>query len=171
MDVDLARGWLIKASLVATGAAFVFFLVAPAVGYPLTWNQSMRVFEIVLPVFLSYLGTATHFLFHSNNRRDKPVTVNPSSISLLGLLVRGPIIVFGVASIAIIFAFGFSNRASSPERGTGMSPDMLTWSFTAALGLLTVTTNVVVAYLFSATRKAGGRQPRNSSRVSGAPET
>jgi hypothetical protein len=146
MKIDKARRFLVIASLFFTGGTFVFFLVAPAVGYPLTWDQSSRVFEIILPVFLGYLGSATHFLFHGGQ--------NPRSIELkdesgmLGLLIQGPLWVFGIATVALIFAFGYTNRGSAPS-GSGMSVDALAGSFTAVIGLLAVTTNVAVSYLFS----------------------
>src|SRR5262249_1105999 len=124
----------------------IFFLVAPAVGYPLTWDQSSRVFEIILPVFLGYLGSATHFLFRGRPNL-KPIELQDDS-GMLGLLIRGPLLVFGIAAVAIVFAFGYANRASAPG-GYGMSVDALAGSFTAVIGLLAVTTNVAVSYLFS----------------------
>jgi hypothetical protein len=137
---------LVVASLFFTGTVFVFFLVAPATGYPLTWDQAARVFEIILPVFLGYLGSATQFLFRGGQNR-KSLKLKDES-GMLGLLIRGPLVVFGVAALAIVFAFGFSNRANAPA-GSGMTVDVLAGSFTAILGLLAVTTNVAVSYLFS----------------------
>ena len=146
MTVDGARRWIIIASLFVTGTAFVFFLVAPAIGYPLTWEQGVRLFEIILPVFLAYLGSATHFLFHARMHQRQDHLENAGQF--LGLLVKGPILVFGIATIALLFAFGYSNRSSAPA-GEGMTIDMLSSSFTAALGILAVTTNVAVSYLFA----------------------
>jgi hypothetical protein len=146
VTIDQARRFLVIASLFFTGAVFVFFLVAPAVGYPLTWDQSSRIFEIILPVFLGYLGSATHFLFRGG-QNPKPIELKDDS-GMLGLLIRGPLWVFGIAAIAIVFAFGFTNRAAAPS-GSGMSVDALAGSFTAVIGLLAVTTNVAVSYLFS----------------------
>jgi hypothetical protein len=146
MTVDQARRWIVTASLLATGATFVFFAVAPVAGYPLTWDQGKRVFEIVLPVFLGYLGSATHFLFH-RRRSHNDVTLDDRS-GLVGLLVRGPLAIFGLAVVAVLFAFGLGNRLSAPP-GSGMSLDTLAWLLTGLTGLLAVTTNVAVAYLFS----------------------
>ena len=152
MTVDGARKWIIATSLVATGLVFVFFLVAPPLGFPLEWDQAQRVIEILLPVFLGYLGTATHFLFHSNKPEVQPAVEFQNS--LLGLLIRGPIIVFAIACSAVLFAFGYANR-SSASAGSGMSIDQLAWAFTAALGILAVTSSVAVSYLFSLGEKAG----------------
>ena len=77
---------------------------------------------------------------------------------MLGLLVRGPLWVFGIAAIAIVFAFGFTNRAGAAA-GSGMSVDALAGSFTAVIGLLAVTTNVAVSHLFSLGEQPKGDQP------------
>jgi hypothetical protein len=63
MTTDEARRWIVLASLTITGAVFVFFLLAPVSGYPLEIAQAQGIFQIVLPVFLGYLGSATHFVF------------------------------------------------------------------------------------------------------------
>ncbi len=151
MTVDAARKWIISTSLIATGLVFVFFLAAPPLGFPLEWDQTQRVIEILLPVFLGYLGTATHFLFHSSKTQGQPALEYQNS--LLGLLIKGPIVVFATACVAILFSFGYSNRSNAPS-GSGMSIDQLAWAFTAALGILAVTSSVAVSYLFSLGEKA-----------------
>jgi hypothetical protein len=83
MTVDGARRWIIITSLVVTGLAFAFLVAAPPLGYPLGWDQSQRIIEILLPVFLGYLGTATHFVFHTGNQ-DKQLHLG-SRAPLLGL--------------------------------------------------------------------------------------
>ena len=95
-------------------------------------------------MFLAYLGTASYFIFSKN--RDEQI--EHSKGELFSLLVKGPIWVFSLAAIGAIFAFGFSNRPSA-ETGSGMSVDLLSGSISGILGLLAVTTNVIVAYLFS----------------------
>jgi hypothetical protein len=40
MDVNGARMWLIKSSLLATACVFVFLLVAPLLSYPLDWERT-----------------------------------------------------------------------------------------------------------------------------------
>jgi hypothetical protein len=146
MDTETGRNWITTASLALTAAHFMFFIIAPVVGYPLTFVQAMRLLEIVLPVFLGYLGSAAYFLFSAGHASSPSARV---SSQLLGLLVRGPVIVFGLASLSVIVAFGVSNSRYA-SRGSGMSIDMFAAAITGALGLLTVTTNVVVSYLFSA---------------------
>jgi hypothetical protein len=151
MTIEGARKWIIVTSLAVTSAVFVFFFLAPQFGYPLVWEQSERIIEIVLPVFLGYMGTATHFLFHQN-RSQMQIDLGANA-SLLGLIVRGPIIVFALACGAILFAFGYSNRLAAPQ-DSGMSIDQLSWAVAAALGLLSGTTSVAVSYLFSLGEKA-----------------
>ena len=67
---------------------------------------------------------------------------------MLELLVKGPVIVFCLMLVTVVVAFGYSNRLSAPP-GDGMNVDLLSNTVTAALGLLAVTTNVIIAYLFA----------------------
>jgi hypothetical protein len=128
--------------LTATAATFLLFVIGPAVGLPLKWDQALRLTEIVVPVFLSYMGSMTLFLF----RRDQIAQNVPQANSLLPLLVKGPVIVFAVCIVAILVGFALSNR-SSASVGTGMSVDQLAAAISAALGILTVTTSSVISYL------------------------
>jgi hypothetical protein len=61
--LDEERRWLILASLGSTFAVFLFFLVAPALHYPLEFSESLRIAQIIAPVFMAYLGTAAQFVF------------------------------------------------------------------------------------------------------------
>jgi len=146
MTKQAARIWLIKASLSITGVTFVFFLLSPALGYPLSFEQSIRLLEIVTPVFLGYLGSATTFLFGKETQMSDVTIRGPKE--LLQLLVKGPVYVFGIATLAAMVAFGYSNRTDALS-GSGMSVDLLAGGISAALGLLAVTTNIIVSYLFS----------------------
>jgi len=148
MTADEARRWLIKATLLLTGATFVFLLMAPVVGYRLAWKDAIRVFEIVLPVFLGYLGTAAQFVFQNMAGKENSGIAATQTNPFLSLLVRGPIWLFGLVIATALVAFGVSNSASAAA-GTGMSADALAGVITAALGLLNVTTQVAVSYLFS----------------------
>jgi hypothetical protein len=150
MVADEARKWLLTASLVMTAGVFVFFLVAPAVGYPLTFGQARGFLEIIIPVFLGYLGSGSHFIFTNRSQRSSP-KIDVSS-ELAALMIRGPVIVFAVMCVCAIAVFGFSNRIEAPI-GSGMSIDMLAGFLSAALGLLAVTTNVAISYLFATGEK------------------
>ena len=71
MGKEAARVWLVKASLIVTTLTFVFFIVAPAFNFPLSFGEAIRLLEIVAPVFLGYLGSATQFLFLKDRRAGK----------------------------------------------------------------------------------------------------
>jgi hypothetical protein len=98
--------------------------------------------EIVSPVFLGYLGSATTFLF-SRKQNDTEVVIK-GSMELFSLLVKGPVYSFALILLFVIFAFGYSNRIGAPP-GIGMNVDLLAGAISATLGLLAVTTNIVVS--------------------------
>jgi hypothetical protein len=143
MTAKAARLWLVNVSLVVIGAEFVFFLLGPLLGYPLTFAQSLRLLEIITPTFFGYLGSAAHFLFKS----DPLAKMRPGSSGLLGVLVRGPVILFVLITGVTLVAFGVSNRVTA-SAGSGMDIDTLALCFASALSLLAVTTTVLVGYLF-----------------------
>lgn len=143
MNETDARTWLIKASLGITTADILFFLLAPLIGYPLEWPEAFRLMEIVFPVFLGYLGSATYFVFGETKGTRSVAKVARKQ---LGVMVRGPIIAWIVIDVAAIAAFGLSNRHSS--RTTPMSLELFARILTGTLALLAVTTNIAVSYLF-----------------------
>jgi hypothetical protein len=143
--ITQARRWLIIASLLTTAANLLFFILAPSFGYPLDYPQNLRVMQLGLPVVLGYLGSMTTFFFQPPQK----VSISPQALPFLNLMVKGPVIIFALASTAAIVAFGYANRISAPP-GLGMSVDILSLTITACLGLLTVTTNAMVAFLFNA---------------------
>lgn len=148
MSPDQARSWIIKMSLAATGATFVFLIIGPVAGYPLSYDQVPRMLEIILPVFLGYVGTATHFFFHTQGAANPPVVPQ----TLLALLIKGPVYVFALGTIVLFVAFGLANRQLAPD-GSGMSIDQLSGFLTALFGLLAVSTSVAVSYLFALKKK------------------
>lgn len=143
MSIDAARQWLIIASIAVTGAELIFFLIAPATGFPLSFPKNLDILQTILPVFLGYLGAAAHFIFKN------PVPSVAAESQFLGLMVKGPIIVYALAVIAALAAFGYSNRTGAVI-GSGMSVDNLTTALAITLGLLTASTSVIVSYLFVA---------------------
>jgi hypothetical protein len=153
MSAYQTRKWLIVASLAMAALSFCFFTLAPVVGYPLRYSQAQSVLQIVLPVFLGYLGAASQFVFQRSPPPDDAVGTHP----LTGLLVKGPMAVFSLMMVVLIVAFGYSNRMAAPP-GDGMSAEQLSAGVTAAMGLLAVTTNVIVAYLFSVEKKPRGKR-------------
>jgi hypothetical protein len=157
MTILDAQKFIISCSLAATCVLLMFYGLAPALGYPLEYDQAVRLIQINVPVFLGYTGSATQFLFTGNTKRA--TLVDPALAPLLSLLTRGPLIIFALVNIGVLLAFGWTNRAAAPPGG-GMSVDTLSILLTAALSILTVTTGVIVSYLFSAEKK--GEAPRRN---------
>ena len=158
MTIDLARKWLIVSSLSITGVQIVFLLIAPVLGYPLEYPKNLDLLQIVSPVFLGYLGSASHFIFQ-NPAPDVPV-----QNKFLGLLVRGPIAIYVLAVSGSFIAFGYANRASvEPGKGPAMSISNLATALSLCLGVLAVTIGIISSYLFVAPKNnqpPGGSDPQ-----------
>jgi hypothetical protein len=151
MTVDAARRWLIISSLMITGTQIVFLLVAPVIGYPLVYPKNLDLLQIISPVFLGYLGSAAHFIFQN------PAPEVPVQNKFLGLLVRGPLIIYVLAVSGSLAAFGYANRASvEPGTGPTMSVSNLATALSVSLGVLAVTTGVINSYLFVAPKEFSG---------------
>lgn len=145
MNPDNARKWLVTASLIITGLLFLFFILAPAFHYPLQFKQARTLLEVLLPVFLGYLGSAAHFIFRVEGAPQ--VVRSVDSPALLTLLLKGPVVLFTIAVTAALVAFGVTNRPGLND-GNAMSVQDLSGIVSLSLGLLTVTTSVLSAYLF-----------------------
>jgi len=149
MNIVEARKWLIVASLSITGFQMVFLFIAPTLGFPISYPKNLDLLQIVSPVFLGYLGAASHFIF----KKDQVSTSVDNEY--LGLLVKGPVLIYCVAIIAAFAAFAafaYSNRLDA-EIGTGMSIENLGNAVSISLGLLAVTTSIITSYLFSVEAK------------------
>jgi hypothetical protein len=144
VDANAARKWLIVASLGILVATFAFLLIAP-LAFPLNFSQAQRLMEILLPVFLGYLGSAAQFVFGPG--LELPRVIPESRRPFVALLIRGPLMLFAFMSVVLLGVFGYTNRATAPL--TGMSFDMLATLFSLLLSMLAATTNVAVTYLFS----------------------
>src|SRR4051794_24139853 len=120
MTAEEARLWIIKASLIIHACAFVFFALAPALGYPLYYPDAINILKIILPIFASYVGAATLFLI-SGQQAEAASTETRSH--MLGVLVRWPISIFGIGLLAILISFPLSQRAEFTDNG--MTPNTL----------------------------------------------
>jgi len=152
MTADQGRKWLILSSLIITGIQVIFLFVAPALGYPLTYPKNLYLLQIVTPVFLGYLGSAAHFVFTAP---PPEVTVNNQ---FLGPLVKGPITIYACAMVAAFGTFGYSNR-EGVQIGSAMTVDNLATAISISLGILAVTTGVIISYLFT------GKPPENKEPI------
>jgi len=115
--------------------------VCPIIGFPLQYPKNLELLQLISPVFLGYLGAASHFIFQN------PVPEVPVVPQFLGLLVKGPIIIYTAVVFGAFAAFAYSNRVGAPI-GSGMSAENLSTAISIALGLLAVTTGVISSYLF-----------------------
>lgn len=154
MKTDEARRWIILSSLIATGVQIVFLFIAPAIGVPLEYPKNLDLLQIVLPIFLGYLGSAAHFVFMTP---PPAVTVNNQ---FLGLLVKGPVIIYACALVAAFGAFWYSNREGAPIGGN-MSVDHLANAMSISLGVLAASTGIIVSYLFVVNQNA--RTPNSNN--------
>jgi hypothetical protein len=157
-----AQKLIILSSLGAICLLLLFYILSPVLGYPLEYDQAIRLIQINVPVFLGYIGSATQFLFTGDTARA--TLIDPRLAPLLKLLVPGPLVVFAIVNVAVLFAFGWTNRAAAPA-GVGMTVDTLSIFLTTALGILTVSTGVIVSYLFS-TAERGGSASSTDAKIS-----
>jgi len=144
VDLDAERIWVVKASLLLAGATFAFFVAAPGLlKYPLDFDQSIRILQIVLPVFVGYLGLATAFVFQNTVRSTNVY----SNSSLIRLLLRGPIYVYSLGIVVVISVFWQTNLPGGAP-ASGMTIDQLAWLVSALVGLLAATTGLIVTKIF-----------------------
>src|SRR5712691_4390032 len=106
------RIWIVKASLGVTAAVLLFFISAPGLlGFPLDYDQSIRITQIITPVFVGYIGLATAFLFGvPNEKLELPV----QDQALMRLLLRGPVYMMGGGLIVVVATFWYTNRRGGP---------------------------------------------------------
>lgn len=142
MRLSDARRFLILWGLIITGAQMSFLMVAPSLGFPLGYPKNLDLLQIISPVFLGYLGAASHFIFQPE---EPEVSVRNQ---YLELLLKGPIFIYFIAVAAAFVAFGYSNRVGATI-GEGMSVENLSTALTICLGLLAVTTGILSSYLFA----------------------
>ncbi|MET3133447.1 hypothetical protein AAKU55_003737 [Oxalobacteraceae bacterium GrIS 1.11] len=152
MSIDQARKLLILASLAITGCQMLFLLLAPVFGFPLPYPRNLDLLQLVSPVFLGYLGAASHFVF------QVPAPAMPVQNQYLGILLIGPLTLYVIAASASLVAFGYSNRTGASV-GHGMSVDNLATALSLCLGLLAATTGVLSSYLFMAASRQQGTRP------------
>jgi hypothetical protein len=156
LSVPQARVAIVAFSLGITGVLLCFLILAPTIGIPFNpgRNENLMLVQIVIPVFLGYLGSASHFVFRSRAAPE----VGIADESLLGLLVYGSFGLYVLANVSLFTAFFLNNRSE----GVGMSIDELSKWFTLILGVLTCTVSVITSYIFSTTKpQAASRKAAN----------
>lgn len=150
MTIQRMRGLVVWSSILIVGLTVFFFILAPAFGYRLEYADVWPLAKPILPVFLGFLGIAVQFIGQdSPGGRGRARRAPP----LLLPLVAGPIGIYLLGFIALVVAYGVTNRADAPL-GEGMSKEDLSTWITVLLGILAATTNAAVAILFRTETKA-----------------
>jgi membrane protease YdiL (CAAX protease family) len=144
MTFDTARMRVISLSLLITGILLPFFFAAPTLDYPLSDAQAQQILSAVLPVFLGYVGAAVAYVFKP---RPEPDLATARADPLLSVIVNGAFLAFGIGFVVLLFAFGFSNRASQPP-GAGMPFADFSKGVTGLLGLMTASIGAAIVHLF-----------------------
>jgi hypothetical protein len=156
MNPAEARLWIVKASLVAYGLSFVFFVLAPALGYPMTYPDAINIVKIIVPVFAGYVGAAAVFV-----GTDSVVETSEPPNKMLSILVKWPIAVFGLGMVALLVAFFLTNTAQ--YTGNGMTPNTLSLFVSLLTALLAATTGAISSYLFKVERRSQVQRRRAST--------
>ena len=141
MTILEARRWLILFTLGALGLLGAFLILSPSLGYPLEIAESIQLFELVCPLMLGYLGSATAFII---SPPDEDLVLPQKTRGLVGILVRGPIVTISIVVLAALISFYFLNQPGGP----GMSLSNIAAILTAALSILSVSTSALIGFLF-----------------------
>ena len=84
MTYEQARLWLVWSSLVLIVGYGLILIAAPTLGFPLTFDESIQLLQIIFPLFLGYVSSAVVFVF-----QGRPPLKQDLSVSDL-LPVAGP---------------------------------------------------------------------------------
>jgi hypothetical protein len=135
--------WMIVATLLSMSAVTILFFITaqPVFGYPIDPSQAWILAQISIPVFTGYLGTATQFAM------TEPKDGGAKAPPLLLLLVFGPVAIYLIGALVILYVFWLTNRPEAPD-GTGISVGLLSTILTTLLGIVTATANIAIAQLF-----------------------
>ena len=144
MLYDEARARVILYSLLITAVLLPFFILAPAIGYPMSNEQAYQVVSLIIPVFLGYLGSGVAYIFNQPIKRLPAQT--PANRDLLSLCLNGIFIVFSLSFAALLLSFYSGNRRSA-DPGIGMEFPTFMNYLTVLLGLLTTVVGAAVTFL------------------------
>jgi hypothetical protein len=144
MTFDRARVWLVSRSLLMIGVFAAFFILAPATRFPLHFDQSLAILQIIFPLFLGYLSSAVIFI-----TKQDVSDVGQKMSELLAVLIVCPFYVTIFLGFVLVLAFGLSNWPTLERAGGGGMPfDTMSTLISLVLGIHTATTSGLVAYLF-----------------------
>jgi hypothetical protein len=141
-----ARVAIVLYSLFITGGLLVFLLLAGPFGMRFENEENLRLFDVVLPTFLGYLGAASHFLFNANRGRE----VVPQNVGMLRILVHAPFLIFIVSVAAMFYAHYYTHLPLGPNdpRVEPFTFNQLSRSLSVSLAVLAATIGIISSYLF-----------------------
>ena len=142
--VLFARYFVTSSSILLLLGIMTVFALAPALGMPLSFDQSFQVVKQIAPVFIGYLGQCVYFIVRGTKKK---ASLELEQANLLYLLAVSPFVIFALVFFAVIAAFLISNSASAVP-GTGMSYPRFTDWVAMLLGLFTATISVLTTWLF-----------------------
>lgn len=144
-----ARFAITAYSIACTGLLLLFLVVAQLIQFPLNFSldEQFRLIEMILPVFIGYLGGAANYIFS----QDTDVELSTDRKQLLFMIVTTPYILFIFLSALIFVVFYYSNvpLPSGHAKPSAMNFNQLCKWFSIVLSLLTGVTSIVASYLFS----------------------
>jgi hypothetical protein len=137
-------------NIVVIGVVLSFFGLAPLVGFPATWEESLGLALAVTPVFLGNIGFAAAYAAQPSLKGG---AVGDDRLPLITLLAYGSILLFALVALAFCAAFWISNRHGQLATGSGMSLQTLQAAIAASLSTNTVTSNHLMARIFPTSRR------------------
>ena len=147
MRISAARSTIIFGSMFSIVLITGGLLMGAALNFfPLSISSASGILKISLPPFFCYLGAACHYIFSSKKRlanRDVPH---------LGQLLIGSFAVFYSIVLFSLASFYFVNSPNEVDRkinANDFSVDALETFFSLSMSFLSITTGVLVAYIFS----------------------
>jgi hypothetical protein len=120
----------------------------------LTYPDAINVLKIIVPIFASYLGSAVLFLGTGGVTVSEELPNN-----MLSLLVKWPVVVFGLVMAALLIAFPVSNWPTQ-FTGAGMTPNTLSLLVSLLTALLAATTGAISSFLFKVEKSPRLRRVR-----------
>lgn len=144
MSYSESRMFLVKSSLGMITFYGLFLILCPISRYPLFFEQSFQIIQIIIPLFLGYLSTAVVFI----TQEDRDDSSNISELLLV--LVKWPFKVVFLLLLALFFSFGYANWPSNtpPSGALNFGFELLSSMVSFLLGIHTAITSALVAYMF-----------------------
>ena len=144
MDRKGGQRFAITSSISMLAICSAFLVFAPLTKYPLDFEQSMKIIQVIIPLFAGYLASASMGLTSKNKPRNTKIDEN------IIYLMKGVffLIVFMILSLFIVFGVANWPSDNLAYESIDFSFDSLSLMISLILGIHTATTTVIVGYLF-----------------------